>query len=67
MYHKITTLCVICLVLLSSCRAKKNTIIATPTNTSTQSSMSGAQPGAAKKQATAPVAKKSTPMLLKSI
>ena len=58
MYHKITTLCVICLVLLSSCRAKKNTIIATPTNTTTQSSMSGAQQGAAKKLATAPVAKK---------
>ena len=58
MYHKITTLCVICLVLLSSCRAKKNTIIATPTNTASQSSMSGAQQGAAKKQATAPVAKK---------
>lgn len=54
MNYKITTLCVICLVLLSSCRAKKNTISAPAANTVSQSSSSEVQQSAA----TAPVAKK---------
>lgn len=59
MYHRISIVCVICLVLLSSCRAKKNSISATPTNKISQSNTNRGQQTIAEKQATPPVAKKS--------
>ncbi len=55
MNHKITIVCVICLVLLSSCRAKKNTVSTPDVHTVSQSSASEAQQSVA----TAPVAVKS--------
>jgi flagellum-specific peptidoglycan hydrolase FlgJ len=58
MYQKIMTIAVISFLLLSSCRAKKNTVSVTPTNTISQSSGSEVQQGVAKKEATASVAPK---------
>ncbi|MFT6826516.1 MAG: flagellum-specific peptidoglycan hydrolase FlgJ [Patiriisocius sp.] len=58
MYQKIMTIAVISFLLLSSCRAKKNTVSVTPANTISQSSGSEVQQGAAKKEATAAVAPK---------
>jgi uncharacterized lipoprotein YajG len=52
MYHKITTVCVICIVLLSGCRAKKNIVSTTPAKTTTtQISTTGAQQETEKKTA----------------
>ena len=68
MYHKITTVCVICIVLLSGCRAKKNIVSTTPaktTTTTTQSSTTGAQQETEKKLPTATVAKKSHTNIVK--
>lgn len=58
MFHKISIVCFICLVLLSSCRAKKNSISTTPTNKISQSN-SNAKQETSKKQATAPLPAKS--------
>lgn len=66
MYHKITTVCVICIVLLSGCRAKKNIVSTTPAKTTTtQSSTTGAQQETEKKLPTATVAKKSHTNIVK--
>ena len=68
MCHKITTVCVICIVLLSGCRAKKNIVSTTPaktTTTTTQSSTTGAQQETEKKLPTATVAKKSHTNIVK--
>jgi flagellum-specific peptidoglycan hydrolase FlgJ len=58
MYQKIITIAVISFLLLTSCRAKKNTVSVTPANTISQSSTSEVQQGAAKKEATAAAAPK---------
>ena len=69
MYHKITTVCVICIVLLSGCRAKKNIVSTTPAKTTTLLKVAQLEHNKKlKKNCQLPQSpKKVTPILLKSI